>query len=81
MFLVSIRRTTGNWTTLYSVDIRPFDYQGVIAPCGNCRLFRFVGDALIFVTESTGNDIPANWPNLETHNWQNDYIQTIGLSN
>lgn len=45
----------------YSVDIRPLE-NGIAAPCGECRRFKWLGDALIYITESTGKSIPAGWP-------------------
>jgi len=50
---ISIRRKDG----VYSVDISDHPNRG-----GHCRLFRFLGDAYIFIKEETGKDIPSNWP-------------------
>jgi hypothetical protein len=72
---VSIRKTPRG----FSVDIRPMDKDGIAAPCGTCQRFRFIGDALIWVKEITGKDIPANWPNLENFNWQSDFNSTIPM--
>ena len=45
----------------YSVDIRLLE-NGIAAPCGECRRFRWLGDALIHITETTGKSIPVDWP-------------------
>lgn len=71
--LVSITKTKDG----FSVDIRPFEKGGIAAPCGGCRLFRFVGDGLIWITQHTGKDIPSHWPNLETYDWQFYFNETI----
>jgi hypothetical protein len=74
-FDVSIRKMA----TEYSVDIRPIDKDGITAPCGDCRLFRFIGDALIWIAECSGKDIPAAWPDLENRDWSNDFRATISI--
>lgn len=45
----------------YSVDIRPL-VNGAAAPCGGCKRFKWLGDALIYITETTGKSIPTGWP-------------------
>jgi len=61
----------------YSVDIRGLDKHGITSPCGNCRLFRYVQDAFIWIKEETQHDIPASLPHVGTWNFSKDYVQTI----
>lgn len=71
--LISIQKKPGH----FSVDIRPLDKDGLVSPCGNCRLFRFASDALIWIKEETHKEIPAYWPNIETWDFSKDYNRTL----
>lgn len=72
---VSIRRL-GNGT--FSVDIRSLDEHGLTSAGGTGRLFRWVGDALIWIKVQVGRDIPATWPSIEAHDFASgDYQQSL----